>query len=264
MIASFPTVCSEPEALVLSKSEVHVWTVFLDSWKKSFAFFLERLDEEEVVRAAQFRSETKRQRFVIRRFLLKKLLSLYLGIPCKEIHFNYGQHGKPYLSNDSAIRFNTSHSQGLALYIISLQRQVGIDLETIQPVPEIDALLSRWFPSYQTTPLDKLSSQDKLLAFYQLWTTREAYLKALGRGVIGLQDTVDTFSTHTKSAHHHLFGESSGPDPWSFQVLTPATNFVATLAVASFDYRLRCFEWKADTEPYSNATLSQPEEIRHG
>jgi len=243
---------SFPERLAITESEVHVWTVFLDYWEESLSRLSDQLDTEELLLAACFRLERDRQRFVIRRTLLKKLLSFYLGIPPRMIRCNYGQYGKPYLSIGSAIQFNTSHSQGLAIYAIGCQRHLGVDLEAIQPVPEIDALINRWFPSREARSLQHLSPQEKQEAFYRLWTKKEAYLKALGRGLGGPQDLVEFFPKDLSSAQHCPAGDFSRMGHWSFRVLTPAPNFVAALAVEGGDYRLHCFKWEAGIDLKSN------------
>lgn len=240
-----------PEKLKISNLEVHVWRVWLDDWKESFLPFLAILDYEELQKAARFRFEPDRQWFLIKRIILKKLLSLYLGITPQMVRFRYNPHGKPHLSTRSggdSIQFNTSHSQGLAVYVVSRQRHLGVDLESLQTIPEIDALLSRWFPPRKAMSLQKLPTQEKHLAFYRWWTQREAYLKALGKGLGGPRDIVDFFLKDIESARPNPPGKLSRVGSWSFHVLTPAPNFVATVAVEGDDYRLYCFKWEAEVD----------------
>jgi len=248
MTFSFFPLSSIPEKLAISNFEVHFWTIFLDRWVENLSSLSDHLDIEELSRAARFRRERDRQRFMIRRILLKKLLGLYLGTNPQMIRFNYGCHGKPYLSGGTPLQFNMSHSQGLAVFVVSRRRQLGVDLESLEVIPEIDALLSRWLPPREARSLQKLPNQPKHLAFYRLWTQKEAYLKALGIGLGGPQNIINFFPKDLESARQNSPGELSRVGIWSFQVLTPAPNFVATVAVEGDDYRLHCLQWKAEID----------------
>ena len=224
--------------------------VWLDDWEGRLPSSSDILDDEELRHATSYRFEKDQRRFISRRILLKKLLSLYLGIAPQMIRFRYNPHGKPQLatcSESDPIQFNISHSQGLAVYVFGRYRQLGVDLEYLQLLPEVDALLSRWFPAQQARFLQKLPSQEKHLAFYRLWTLKEAYLKALGKGLGGL-DFVDPIPNCLKTSWHYTSMEFYRINTWSFRVLTPAPNFVATLAVDEDNYRLRCFEWEAGAD----------------
>jgi 4'-phosphopantetheinyl transferase len=250
---SFPAwlQASLSENLNISNGEVHVWMVWLDDWEWSFPSSSDILDDEELRHATSYRFEKDQRRFISRRMLLKKLLSLYLGIAPQMICFRYNPHGKPHLATcpeSDSIQFNISHSQGLAVYVFGRNCRLGVDLESLQLLPEVDALISRWFPAQQARFLQKLSSQEKHLAFYRLWTLKEAYLKALGKGLGGPDDFVDSLPDNLKTSWHHTSMEFYRMDSWSFLVLKPAPNFFATIAVDKDNYRLRCFELEAGAD----------------
>lgn len=239
-----------PEKLTISNYEVHTWIAWLDDWKERLLPFLGILEKRERHQGARFRLERDRKRFLTKRFILKKLLSLYLDTPPQFIRFGHNQHGKPHLiqpTHDTSLQFSTSHSQGLALIVVARQRNLGVDLESIQSLPEIDALLSRWFPRSEAMILQNLATQEKHLAFYRLWTLKEAYLKALGQGLGGPQQIVDFFP---QALGHYAGDAFARIGPWTLQVLTPAPHFIAALAVEGGDYRLSCFEWGAATGPH--------------
>jgi 4'-phosphopantetheinyl transferase len=237
-----------PEQLTISDYEVHIWIARLDDFEADLLPFVGILEKQERRQGTRFHFERDRKRFLTKRLILKKLLSLYLDTPPQFIRFGHNQHGKPHLlqpTRDTSLQFSNSHSQGLAVYVFGRFRRLGVDLESLQLLPEVDTLLSRWFPHLDASILQNLATQEKHLAFYRLWTLKEAYLKALGKGLGGPEDFVDSFPDDLKTSWYHPSMEFYRMHSWSFQVLTPAPNFIATLAVDEDNYFLRCFEWEA-------------------
>jgi 4'-phosphopantetheinyl transferase len=103
-------------------------------------------------------------------------LSAWLGVPEHELRFAKGVHGKPYLPDWPGVHFNISHSGALFVCAISEAAEIGVDVERIREVPEKEHIAERY-------GLDANR-------FFETWTEREAYLKALGLGVFGLEDSV--------------------------------------------------------------------------
>ncbi|AEB10281.1 4'-phosphopantetheinyl transferase family protein [Desulfobacca acetoxidans] len=242
----------------VSDSEVHVWTVSLGDWPDSEIFSLKDiLNTEELSRAAHYHFEPDRRRFMKRRILLKKLLSFYLNLTPQLIRFRYGLCGKPYLGNDAGSgswQFSSSHSQGTAVYAISRQRSLGVDLEMLHTIPEIDALLNRWFPPQGAMSLQKLSNIQKHLAFYRMWTREEAYLKAIGAGLGSLGSRPAFRFRPLEPAQPEVSGKPSQSGNWSLQFLTPVPDSIAALAVEGGNYRLRCFQWKPEVDIPSDSS----------
>jgi len=106
--------------------------------------------------------------------LRRAVLSAWLGVPEHELRFAKGEKGKPYLPDWPRVHFNVSHSGDLFVCAISADAEVGIDVERIREVPEREAIAERY-------GLDAAR-------FFETWTEREAYLKALGVGVFGLDE----------------------------------------------------------------------------
>jgi phosphopantetheinyl transferase len=103
-------------------------------------------------------------------------LSAWLGVPDQELRFAKGPKGKPYLPDWPGVHFNVSHSGALFACAISAEAEVGVDVELIRDVPEKKEIAERY-------GLDAGR-------FFETWTQREAYLKALGVGVYGLEEPV--------------------------------------------------------------------------
>src|SRR5262245_15865202 len=137
--ASPPAMSSQwsdpPPVLRLSENEVHVWRAFLDREADRLDDLGTALAEDERRRAARFVFARDRSHFARTRAVLRDILSRYLGRTPASIEFAYAHAGKPcvqLLDSDPRLRFNVSHSRGLAVYGFSSGRAIGIDAESIQ------------------------------------------------------------------------------------------------------------------------------------
>ncbi|MER3432010.1 MAG: 4'-phosphopantetheinyl transferase [Leptolyngbya sp. ERB_1_1] len=167
-----------PEDLRLGKFDVHIWQINLDTIAPPF----EILSLDERSRADRFKFDHHRQRFIAGRGFLRSLLARYLNADPTTLEFHYGSHGKPFLK-DSAIQFNLAHSQHLALYAVTRDRAVGIDVEQVRAVEPLAALVQRFF-----LPAEARTIQAQPDLFFQYWTCKEAFLKATGTGLSKLKD----------------------------------------------------------------------------
>ena len=129
------------------------------------------LSADELVRAARYRQERDRARFIVARARLRGLLAEKTGVSPSSLSFDYGDSGKPFL-RDNDVQFNVSHSDDLAAYAFAYRRQVGVDIEKETSLPEADAIASEYF-----------SADERKLGFFVCWTRREALAKASGVGL---------------------------------------------------------------------------------
>jgi len=171
----------------LTDNQIHIWKIDINYPKVDLEYlYKDILSNDEKVRVDRLRSEKDKIRFIVSRGLLRKSLSSYLNAPPSEIAFTYNKYGKPSVNskyNLENIKFNVSHSKNLAVYAITKNREVGIDLEYIRKVNKADKIVGRFFTEeesefYYSQPDDK-----KELAFFTLWTRKEAYSKARGMGI---------------------------------------------------------------------------------
>jgi 4'-phosphopantetheinyl transferase len=158
---------------VIAAGEVHIWSVELDRSDDCGA----ELDAAERERAARFRLDEVRRRYVAGHAALRRILARYAGVPAGALRFAKGEHGKPYLPG-SPLRFNMSDSGKLALYAVTLESEVGVDVERIRPMGSAASIAARFLPAPEADAvrLDPLS-------FFRVWTRREAYLKCIGVGL---------------------------------------------------------------------------------
>lgn len=140
------------------------------------------LSPAERERAARFRAEADRRRFIAARSALRALLGARAGVPPESLQFETGAHGKPRLAG-SRLEFSASRSGALAAYAFARGRAVGIDLEAIRPLAAADAIAERTFARRERLAYRVRAARDKTQAFFRGWTRTEALAKALGGGL---------------------------------------------------------------------------------
>ena len=236
-----------PETLVLGGDEVQVWRAALDQTPSEIQRFLRTLAADEPARAKRFYFDRDRNHFIVARGVLRAILGGYLNQAPECISFGYSSHGKPALAGEpdrNTIRFNVSHSQGIALFAVTRGREVGVDLERIRSDVEVAEIAERFFSQRELATLRALPTGAQREAFFRCWTRKEAYIKARGEGLSLPLDQFDVSLAPGEPAA--LLG--TRPDPaeasrWSLQELNPGPGFAAALAVAGPGWRLTCWQW---------------------
>ncbi len=222
--------CSPDSVAALSDKDVHVWSFKLDCSTPVLTDFRGILCEEERDRAARFRFDTHRHRFIKGRAVSRFILSHYLDIAPNKIEFKYGSHGKPGLADpQNDLTFNLSHSEDLAFLAITRTGPIGVDVESIRTLDDFDALVSRFFSSAENEVFEKLPLEQKPSAFFNLWTRKEAWLKATGLGISQHLNRVEvSFLPGAPARFVSLPVEFQGD--WSLFQLSSPPGFTAALA----------------------------------
>jgi 4'-phosphopantetheinyl transferase len=245
---------SPPENLVLGCNELHVWRANLDQTSSQIQTFHHSLAADEQARAERFYFERDRQHFIVARGVLRAILGGYLNRAPECLSFCYSSHGKPALageSNGDAIRFNVSHSHGVALYAVTRGREVGIDIERIRFDLAVAEIADRFFSPREVAMLRTLPREAQRQAFFRCWSRKEAYSKARGEGLSLSLDQFDVSLAPGEPAA--VLGTQRDPSEasgWSLQELTPAPGYVAAFAVKGHGWGLTCWQWP-NTKPLS-------------
>lgn len=164
----------------LKKETAYLWHIELDKLfnNKEIDRFL---SVEEQERANRFVFDIHRARYRASRFALKTLLSNYLSIPAKEIVFELGQYGKPYLKG-TPFYFNMSHSGNHALIGVSLEKPIGVDIECFSKRDYL-GIARHSFSRREQAALVDMNEEELIKGFFRIWTQKEAFIKLLGRGL---------------------------------------------------------------------------------
>jgi 4'-phosphopantetheinyl transferase len=237
---------SPPDGLKLSVNQVDIWQADLNISPQQLAQFHLTLSADEQQRAQRFRFERDRHQYIAARGILRSLLAQYLGVHPPQLQFNYSDKGKPTLSPvhvTQPIQFNVSHSHQKALYGITLNRRVGIDLEYIRTVEAL-SLAQRFFSPQEVIQLTTVSPQQQQQMFFQLWTGKEAYLKATGEGLSGLENIeilLDSRQEFTVNCPDKILSN------WSIIPLKINEEYVASVAVEGEVLEYCYWQWKSIT-----------------
>jgi len=191
------------------------------------------LSVSERARADRFLSPTLGERFTVAHGRLRQLLAKPLGLAPEAIEFSTGAHGKPELAGaaaDSGLRFNLSHSAGLGLVGWSWQRAIGVDVEVWRAMRDEAALVRRFFSAAEILAWEALMTEQRVEAFFNLWTRKEAYIKALGRGLSLPLDSFDV--SHECGAGARLLRPSAfAADSRQWSLTAPEAGTGISLAV---------------------------------
>lgn len=225
----------------LRADEVHIWSVGLDLAPARVKALARCLSPDERQRADRFVHKNHRARFIVARGVLRQLLGEYLARDPVALTFSYGEHGKPDLLG-GALEFNMSHSHELALYAVASGRVLGVDIEWPRPRVEYEQIAARFFSPQEQAALMGRPAAERHAAFYNIWTRKEAYLKARGDGISA---GLDTFSVSLGAEAELLHSDEGAAEAarWQLMALAPAPGYVAALCATNDGWRPRCFSW---------------------
>jgi len=177
------------------------------------------LSREERERAARFAADRERRRFTVARARLRQLLGERLGAAPEAIELTYAANGKPRLHprHGSDLRFNVSHYEDVAAYAFANGREVGVDIEGVRSLADADAVAALAFAPREHRAYLALDPEQRPRAFFNCWTRKEAFVKALGAGL---------------RYPLHRFDASLVPRGWVLHAFTPGDDLVGAVVVA--------------------------------
>ncbi|MBI2783940.1 MAG: 4'-phosphopantetheinyl transferase superfamily protein [Gammaproteobacteria bacterium] len=159
------------------------------------------LSDAEIAHSARFADPADRHRALLARLLLRKALSRRYPLRLADWRFARDHRGKPALVWPALpLAFNLSHSADLVVCALGRQCELGVDVEQVAPRARLLALARRFFSADECAALDRLSGIAQRAAFYDIWTAREAYCKALGCGLAGFADPESSAIAATTAA----------------------------------------------------------------
>jgi len=191
--------------------EIHLWWAALDDFSRELPRLEATLSPDERVRSSRFHRATDCTMFVLCRGILRQLLGRYLGREPSAIGFTYGPGGKPAivgLSDDRPLYFNASRCGAFAVYAVTSACPLGVDVERLRPVPELEYIATRFFSPVEANTVLTVPTKRQIEKFFACWTRKEAVVKATGSG-LALDAKTDT---------------------WQFCVFQPAHGYIGTLA----------------------------------
>jgi 4'-phosphopantetheinyl transferase len=210
----------------LEPGVVHLWRIDL-TWHAADMHAV--LNAAEGARAARFVTSQLRNRWTASRAALRCILAGYTRVAPRELEFCEGSHGKPALPGGP--RFNLAHTGDLALLAVTAGGEVGVDLERVRTLPDLMPVARLVFSADELAYLAARHGDDRRVAFFTLWTRKEAYIKATGEGMSAPLQEITILvdgSAHPVVRRH---GDPSEGRRWSVLDLAIDQGYAAALAV---------------------------------
>jgi 4'-phosphopantetheinyl transferase len=243
MLRSFEPIEWSKQAFIedvgkIEQDECHIWRIDLDEVLSSARRLKVMLSDDESEKAHRFVFAQDRLRYVAGRAALRMILGSYLDICPDRVQFSYGSHGKPEVSGlaGNQLSFNLTNSGDLVLAAISNGRHIGIDLEKLDPAVQAINIATQWFAQNELASIAAVPMEYRSALFFELWTRKEAFVKALGGG---LSIPLNQFDV-TGWRDGFLCRAEGFQGDWFIRSFVPKPGYIAAVVV---DTRPERIEW---------------------
>jgi 4'-phosphopantetheinyl transferase len=243
----------------LQYSEIHVWCLSVSNFATNLNQYWQILNHTEQQQAQKFIQTKHQERFIIIHGILRQLLANYLTIEPTKINFTNNEFGKPYLSSigeeitistlsssrnpcehEGYIHFNISHSEDVALLAFSKNLIIGIDVEFKRKNIDAIEIAKRFFTAKEADTIINTSSLElQLECFFNYWTYKEAFVKAIGQG---LNYPLNKFEIDIENLNIHIDDPKYNSINWSLAKIDPNPNYSAAIAIAGDSRNQRFFK----------------------
>lgn len=234
------------QEIFLAEDEAHIWLIALIQKEECLEFLADLLNENEKAKAAGFRFEIDKRSYAAAHGAMREILGFYLECYPQKIKFGQNCYGKPFLSeNKTTIRFNLSHSHEWALLAVTKGKRIGVDIERIRAEIIEENLAEQIFSAVENEILWSLPKEFQVKAFFDCWTRKEAFIKAVGHG---LSYPLKEFSVSLapdqtpKLLSVKNFGDKA--ENWQIEELNVAANYAAAVVIESKHTNLKLYHWK--------------------
>ena len=220
---------------------VHVWTIDLDEDFGLISILLPFLSGEERVRSSRFHSSEHRLRYIVAHGALRTILSRYTSVAPERLALAATDTGKPFLPG-FPLAFNLSHSDDVAICAVAPDGQLGADVERVRALDDADALAAQYFAADERKQYEALSGRERVMAFYSIWTRKEAFVKATGAG---LNRELQSFEVDISPSitEPRLTSALEPPDLWTLRAFLPRPGYIGAVALDRPIDGLELIDW---------------------
>ena len=213
---------------VLNSGEVHIWRLCTADLVNAEPELRQLLSADECQRGEKYHFEKDRINFIIRRGILRRLLGSYVGVQAVDLCFIYNNFDKPALEADIQVGFNSSSSRDISMFAFTFDAKIGIDIEYVDAEFPKNDIAERYFSTDEVQAIRDLRPDLQTAAFFDCWTKKEAYVKAIGEGM-----------------SHPLpnLAASEATKGWNIMSFIPEENFIASLAYEGTQRAHKYFRW---------------------
>ncbi|HKG94776.1 MAG TPA: 4'-phosphopantetheinyl transferase superfamily protein [Gemmatimonadaceae bacterium] len=241
----------EQTPILLGDDEVHLWSASLHVRAERLAAYQLLLSADERERAARFRFDRDRDRYVVARATLRLLIARYLDEDPAALRFDYGEQGKPSIRREPGaggptLHFNLAHAGSVAVYGLTHRGPLGVDVERVEAMVDAELVAESHFAAEEQRTLRTVPEPLRMRAFFECWTRKEAFIKALGGGLsIPLASFAVDFRTGSPPSLRWVLGDPDASARWTLAAFEPADEHVGAMAVEATGVRIRCWRWDA-------------------
>jgi len=224
--------------MIISSDEIHLWYVYDENIHDPHLIsqYCDLLNSEEYLQYKKFHFEKHRHQYLITRAMVRSVLSLYVNkIDPADWKFKKNDYGKPSIDDNSLsipLRFNISHADKLVVMAVSLGQDIGVDVECLTRLGDMLDMASSFFSPIEVKQLLDLPPEKQNNRFFDLWTLKEAYIKACGMGLsIPLNHFSYSFSPQGKIRIDFSPERNDQPEFWRFWQIHPNDNYKISMAI---------------------------------
>ena len=216
---------------------VLLYAIRLDATADEIAACSRLLSPDEIARADRFVDASFSHRWQVCRARLRQLLGGHCNIDPAELRFEQQEYGKPVIAagqSDAELHFNLSHSHRLAMIAVTESGPVGVDVEYIKTIGDWAGVASRFFSPGEQEQLASVAAEQRMRAFYNCWTRKEAVIKATGEGLSARLDSFDV--SLTPGAQPEVLADRRSGDNdkrWQMYGFEADAGYVGAIAVRS-------------------------------
>ncbi|MEP0859815.1 MAG: 4'-phosphopantetheinyl transferase superfamily protein [Ignavibacterium sp.] len=217
----------------MENSEIHIHLINISKLRNDIQKINGILSDEEKEKSGKYKFARDRERAIVTYFFRRKILSEYTGLSPENLYFKVGKSGKPYIENQklSYLKFNYSHSGDLIVYALNRDAEIGVDIELVKEIPDLNSLVKNYFSDNEQKAFLSLNTpRDKIIFFYKIWTRKEAFFKALGTGLNDDLRNINLYSEKFNTFIDKFF--YSGKD-WIIEELTTPKAYIASICYSS-------------------------------
>ena len=219
--------------MVINERDIHIYRHSLETSSELLREYETLLSRDELQKAYRYRFEKDKIHYITGRALLRIIAAEYLDEAPGKINFSYKNKGKPFIKG-SAVKFNLAHSGGIAVYAFAKNMDIGIDTELVREMPDALKIAMRFFSEEEVKEISELSEDKIIEAFFNCWTRKEAFIKAVGEGLsFPLKDFTVTLKLGDEPKLRSIKNNSDEAKEWSVFKLDSPQNYITSLAVRS-------------------------------
>jgi len=227
---------------LLSNNELHIWKVSTDITPEAFSAYKNLLTEKEVTNISFFKFKQTKDSYLVSQGALRMLLSGYLGVSPNLVKIGRKVKGKPFSIDNPSLNFNVSNSGQFVTIAFSYDGEVGIDIEKIRPLPDLNELINSNFSEKEKQFINS-KPEERLSRFYRFWTIKESYLKAIGEGMRLSPDSLE-FSIDEDCFKLLSVKGVFEQEDWKFNEFSISNDYVGTITYSQDNMVIKFMDFK--------------------